>query len=99
MIDTGAPINGAPIQNGSLFGNQHVMTNAIKTRQEVLAEQKFEKSLKRKKGGKKDLTPEQQARQEEKEKNRLLHKKIKQFYSDKGFTPRFETRGGEKVES
>ena len=63
----------------------------IKKRDEVLAERNYEKKLKRNnKGGK--GTDEQKAKRKD------AHKQLKKFYAEQGFSPRFETINGRKIE-
>lgn len=68
-------------------------TNAVKSRKEVLAERNYEKKVLRNQNrGSKGKTDEA------KEKKRELHKKLKAFYAEKAFQPRFEKINGKKVE-
>ena len=81
MIDTGANQNIAqPVH--------------VKNRDEVLAEQKFEKAHHRSMKSKKEKGNENP----EKQKKKAMHAKVKEFYATKGFSPVFQKVNGRKVE-
>jgi len=84
QIDT----TGSRVQAGS--GNRE--ERKVKTRTEVLAEQKYERKLARKarKKGKAEKDPNDPRTQ--------LRKKLKDFYAQQGFTPQFKTENGRQVE-
>lgn len=79
---------------------QAIATKAqIKTREEVVAEQKYEKKLSkkerkaRKHGGKKDA-----ANDDPNDPQAQIKKQLKEFYAKQSFTPKYEKKDGKTVE-
>ena len=81
MIDTGAY-------------QKSIQPVHVKNRNEVLAEQKFEKAHQKSIRSKKGKEPEDP----EKLKKKAMHAKVKEFYASKGFSPVFQKVDGKKVE-
>ena len=72
--------------------------NQPKRREEVLAEQKYEKNANRRGKNKKRSSKKKGPVEDPNDPKVIMKKQIKEFYAKQGYTPNYETKDGKQVE-